>query len=59
MEGHHHGHPIRESGSKQSFDSYVKKDVAEAKKKSDAARLLVIRTFLEGRGLPPRSYGLT
>jgi hypothetical protein len=59
MEGHHHGHPIRESGSKQSFDSYVKKDVTEAKKKSDAARLLVIRTFLEGRGLQPRSYGLT
>jgi hypothetical protein len=57
MEGTHHGHPIRESGSKQSFDSYVKKDVGLAK--NDAPRKAVIKAFLEGLALPPRAYGLT
>jgi hypothetical protein len=59
MEGHHHGHPIRESGSKQSFDTYVKKDVGLAKKAQDAARTEVIRAFLVKAGLAPRAYGIT
>lgn len=56
MEGHHHGHPIRESGSKQSFDSYVKKDVGLAR--NDASRRAVIKAFVEKLGLPPRAHGL-
>lgn len=60
MEGHHHGHPIIETkgGYNAAFDSYLSKEVAEAKKKADNVRLRQIADFLAQVKVPPSRYKL-
>lgn len=51
-----HGHPIHQSGSKTSFDSYITKDIEKAK--GNKSRLGEIAEFLKKVGLDPAAYGL-
>jgi hypothetical protein len=58
IDGGDHGHPIIESGSPTSFDTYVRTEIEHYRAKNDAAKLREIAEYLTGVGLDPRTYKL-
>jgi hypothetical protein len=57
MDGHHHGHPIIETSSETpSFDTYIAKDLAQARFDENLARTAVISDYLVTVGLTVDAY---
>jgi hypothetical protein len=54
-----HGHPIIESGSKTSFDDYIKREIKTLRTAKNSARLRELADYLKGVGLSPATYKLT